>query len=177
MCECLYWADCRPLWVKHHQNCPQYDPVKDANELITKLVHGMDEWASLVQAQPRLGSVRRDLRPRAGLAVWLSGWRDQVGGVRRLESTGAAIFDAGRDRRTRHGRHRNGPAHRRCSVRPRNDCPICRRSQPDTRRTAQPRGMRAETDERTIPRISRARATQDCVELVLGAMISPGEGE
>lgn len=45
MCDCFNWADCRPLWVKHHRDCPEYDPIRDATDLITRLVHGMDAWA------------------------------------------------------------------------------------------------------------------------------------
>lgn len=44
-CECATWGDCRPLWVKHHKECPEYDPIKDATELITRLVRAMEAWS------------------------------------------------------------------------------------------------------------------------------------
>lgn len=46
LCECVNWGGSRPLWVTHHANCKHYDPIKDATELITRLVRGMEAWAS-----------------------------------------------------------------------------------------------------------------------------------
>ena len=44
-CECATWGDCRPLWVKHHKECPEYDQIRDATELITRLVRAMEAWS------------------------------------------------------------------------------------------------------------------------------------
>lgn len=43
---CGNWADARPFWVTHHKDCKHYNPIKDATELITRLVRGMEAWAS-----------------------------------------------------------------------------------------------------------------------------------
>ena len=45
-CVCKEWADSRPLWVHHHRDCPQYDVIRDANDLILRLVRGMESWAA-----------------------------------------------------------------------------------------------------------------------------------
>jgi len=45
-CCCQNWADSRPAWVCHHTRCPHYDIERDATRLLTRLVRGIEAWAS-----------------------------------------------------------------------------------------------------------------------------------
>lgn len=49
-CECLHWANHdlgRMILTGHHANCPKSPSVMDAaRELLTKLVRGIEYWAS-----------------------------------------------------------------------------------------------------------------------------------
>ena len=47
-CECFTWArtDKGMFLTEHHPNCKNYDPVKDAKEIISNLLAGVEEWAN-----------------------------------------------------------------------------------------------------------------------------------
>ena len=45
-CECVNWARTRGWLTKHHPNCKHYNPEKDAIEIITALIKGIESWAA-----------------------------------------------------------------------------------------------------------------------------------
>ena len=72
MCECIHWAGkFRGLGVvKHHENCPRYDPVGDCLAMLARVVAGMESWAADEDGiHPDCWEVYRDARTAIGRPI------------------------------------------------------------------------------------------------------------
>lgn len=48
LCECAHWprAGNFRLFTKHHIDCEKYNPIAEVREVLTRLIRGMECWAS-----------------------------------------------------------------------------------------------------------------------------------